>query len=110
MKHVVRAFIGVAAVALLVVGIVSCQLNASSITNTEWTHETVGTGTGLKFTSDTAGNFEAGVVSLWTSTGAFTYTYSALSMSGDITDGSGTKPYSISSNKLIYDGVEYTKK
>jgi hypothetical protein len=109
MKHVVRAFFAVAAV-LMVVGMVSCQLNASSITNTEWTKETVGTGTGLKFTSDTAGNFEIGVVSLWTSSGGFTYTYSSLTQSGNITDGNGTKPYTISSNKLIYSTVEYTKK
>ena len=109
MKHVVRALFAVAAV-LMVVGMVSCQLNASSITNTEWTNETAGFGTGLKFTSDTAGNFEVGAVSIWTSSGAFTYTYSALSQSGNITDGGGSKPYSISNNKLIYNGNEYTKK
>ena len=109
MKHVVRAFLAVAAI-LMVVGMISCTLNASSITNTEWTKETVGTGTGLKFTSDTAGNFEVGLLSAWTSSGAFTYTYSSVTQSGDITDGNGSKPYNISNNKLVYNGNEYTKK
>ena len=109
MKHVVRAFLAVAAV-LMVVGMISCTLNASSIANTEWTKETVSSGIGLKFTSDTAGNFEIGALTVWTSTGNFTYTYSIVTQSGDITDGNGAKPYSVSNNKLIYDGNEYTKK
>jgi hypothetical protein len=109
MKYVVRGLFAVAAV-LVIAGMVSCSLNVSTLASTEWTKETVGTGTGLKFTSGAGGNFEVGLVSVWTSSGVFTYTYSALTQSGDITDGNGSKPYTISSNKLTYDGNEYTKK
>ena len=109
MKKISRIVIILAA-AVLAFGVVSCTLNAATLSSTEWTNETLGTGTGLRFTSATAGHWEAGVLTVWTAGAGFTCTFSGLTNSGTITEDGSTAPFPIADSKLTYLGVDYTKK
>jgi hypothetical protein len=109
MKSMVRAVI-LAAVAFLVFSFVACSLVGPNLVGTEWTHENVGTGTGLKFTSETSGHFENGVLGVWAAGGDFTYSYSVVTKSGTLTANGSTDNFTVSDNQLTYLSVDYTKK
>jgi len=109
MKKISRIVIILAA-AVLAFGVVSCTLNAATLSSTEWTNETLGTGTGLRFTSATAGHWEAGVLTVWTAGRGFTCTFSGLTNSGTNTDNGSTASFTVADNKLTNLGVDCAKK
>jgi hypothetical protein len=96
--------------AVLLVGLfVSCDFTGTTLAGTEWKYQAVGTGVGLKFTTDTAGTTTVGAVYMWSDLYSFTYTYTASSKSGTITYLGSTKNFTISGTKLTYDGTVYEK-
>jgi len=98
---------------LLVVGfLASCDFAGTTLSGTDWRYESFGSGVGLKFSSETEGTTEVGLLSTWTDVYSFTYTYNSAAKAGTITlNLTGTsKAFTISGSTLTYDGTTYTKK